>query len=163
MMLRRDGVLFPDKDSEWEQYPSIIDGIQRPCVHLLGGPPGEINLLIVGKGNVSGYGVHALVLLHWTVDEFEYSVTGHGLPTVAYDGTSYIKRARRSKLLDSYRDDVILRPNYSNVQHFAFVGGADCVEVVTQSELTIFALPSTSSRNEWIQDVCEQVRKAFSA
>jgi hypothetical protein len=151
--------LFPDTDSEWDGYPSIIDGIRHPYVHLIAANGGVINLLVTGEGTpVGGYGVFAPALLHWVVDEFEYSVTAHGLPTLMYDGMTYIKRARRSKLLQAYADDVLslTRPG---VQHFAFVGGDDCVELVTDGAPTIFPLCSIEARDLWIGEVLEQVRR----
>ena len=155
--------MFPDLESEWEGYPSIIDGIERPYVHVLGGQVGTVNLLVTGKeGAPSGYGISAHALLYWVVDEFEYSVTEHGLPSVAYDGTTYIKRARRSELLQTY-DNVVLRANFPGVRHFAFLGGEDCVEIVAHGELTVVALPSKTDRDEWIQQVCDGVRKTFRA
>ncbi|MBB5984755.1 hypothetical protein [Sphingobium lignivorans] len=142
--------MFPDTNSEWEGYPSIMDGIRYPYVHLIGGLPGTINLLVTGDQTpIEGYGVSARTLLHWVVDEFDYSVTAHGLPTLAYDGKTYIKRARRSSLLQTYEGD-ILRAIYPNVQHFAFLGSEDCVEFVTDGELTIFPLHSKETREKWI-------------
>jgi hypothetical protein len=153
--------LFPDINSEWEGYPSIIDGIRSPYVHLVAGIEGTINLLVTGReSTVSGYGISAPALLHWVADEFEYSVTAHGLPTLKYDGRTYIRRARRSKLLETY-DGKFLRAIYPRVQHFAFVGGEDCVELLTYGELTIVPLNSSAARNQWIGHVLEQVREAL--
>jgi hypothetical protein len=75
--------LFPDVTSEWEGFPSIIDGIRYPYVQIVGGPPGHIHLLVTGKGTVAGgYGISIQPVLYWVVDEFEYSVTGHGFARI---------------------------------------------------------------------------------
>ncbi|OYW46599.1 MAG: hypothetical protein B7Z08_08625 [Sphingomonadales bacterium 32-68-7] len=154
--------MFPDTTSEWKGYPSAIDGVRRPYVRLIAGLPGSINLLVLGDGvPEGGFGVTAPVLLYWLVDEFEYSVTGHGLPSLAYKGGVYVKRARRSKLIQAYSDDGILSANFPNVQHFAFVGGDDCVEFLTQSDLTIVPFHSVEARHEWVQQVHEQMRNSL--
>ena len=153
--------MFPDTNSEWEGYASIIDGIRNPYVHLIAANGGVINLLVTGEGApVGGYGVLAPVLLHWVVDEFEYSVTAHGLPTLMYDGMTYLRRARQSKLLQAYGGEIlsVMRPR---VQHFAFVGGEDCVELVTDGDLSFFPLLSFEARDAWIGEVLDQVRATF--
>lgn len=148
--------MFPDTTSEWEGYPSIIDGIRYPYVHIAGGSPGYINLLVTGEGTDAGaYGISVRPVLNWVVDDFEYSVTGHGRPSLAYDGRTYTKRARQSGLLRSYRGKS-LQPIFPDVRHLAFIGGDDCSEVLTQSDFSVEALASKAESDQWV----EQVRAA---
>ena len=153
--------MFPDTTSEWEGYPSIIDGIRHPYVHIVSAPPGRLNLLVTGEGTgTEAYGISARPLLYWVVDEFEYSVTGHGLPSLAYDGRTYIKRARHSHLLRIYGGKV-LQPSFPSVEHFAFVGGDDCVEVLTHDDFSVAALASKADSKEWVRRVCEGIPAAL--
>lgn len=156
--------MFPDLTSEWSGYPSVIDGIRSPYVGLIGGPPGYINLLVRGECiEVAAYGISIRSLLHWVVNEFEYSVTGHGLPTLGFDGINYIRRAQRSQLLQAYQNG-ILNQIFSEVQHFAFVGGEDCVEVLTDdAPPTIVALKSGKDCDEWVRKIGEEIQWNFSS
>jgi hypothetical protein len=152
--------MFPDTSSVWEGYPSIIDGIVRPHVYVLGGPAGTLNLIVKGeKPDPLGYAVTVPVRLYWIADESEYSMTSHGLPTLFYDGGSYIKRARQSALLDAY-NGTFLKDLFGEMQHLAIGGGEDCVEIITPSEPQIVPLGSPAEWNDWVSRVMQELTES---
>lgn len=151
--------MFPDLNSEWIGYPSQIDGISFPYVSIVGVTLGKIHLLVSGDNtSVNAYRISGVPLLYWVVDEFELSVAAHGLTSLAYDGTTYIKQARQSSLLAAYGQEPICS-HYPSVQHFAFLGSNECVELVTDRSLEIAALSSKEDRDTWLTEICGSIRE----
>lgn len=158
--------MFPDEESVWEGYPSIIDGIRYPHVILLGVLGNTIHFIVSGEEiEPEGFAVSADVHLYWVADELDVSVTGHGLPSLAYayPKGSYVKRAVSSRLLDAYRQNDILSANYRNAMHFAFLGGDDCIEFVTTSDPHIAPLQSKADWNSWVRSVTQEIADTFRA
>jgi len=152
-----------DETSEWEGYPSILDGIERAYAYFLGNDQGMIRLVVKGEGTQAfAYAVTAKARLFFVVDEFEYNVSSLGAPLGQFDParTNYLQKAIRSNLLEAYRESPVPEM-VPGAMHFAIVSDADCVEFVSQHHPTILPLMTRADLIAWVTDIGSRISTSF--
>lgn len=140
--------LFPDPTLTWRPYPSIIDGIERPPFVLDKGLwRGVLHLIVLApKPGPRAYGIEIACEVFAAFEEMIYSVADHGGQGRAYDGGVYVKKADQSALLTAY---ATADPLGRKPQHFSFVGGDYCYEVLGFGDPVIRAFSSTDEAYAW--------------
>src|SRR2546423_790713 len=128
--------MFPDPSIHWLPYASIIDGIERPPFVLdQGFWRGILHLIVMGPApSERFYGIEIGCEIYGGFEEMIYSVANHGDRSSFYDGSTYIKKARQSRLISEYEN---LGLGLQPPRQFLFVGGDYCYETLGSSDPVI--------------------------
>ena len=152
-----------DETSEWEGYPSILDGVRGAHAYFLGNDQGVIQVVVKGEGTQAfAYAITATARLFFVVDEFEYNVSSLGTPLGQFDParTNYLQKAIRSNLLEVYRESPVPEM-LPGAMHFAIVSDQDCVEFVSQHGPTILPLKTRADLAAWVTDIGRRISTSF--
>ncbi len=122
--------MIADPTIDWVVVPSALDGMESPNLIVTeAGQNRELSVVVSSwlngvcrrAASVHFEGVVATVI----VDDDLQAMDGNG--SAVYDGTGYLKEARRSALIDRL---TALDIDATPMRHFLLVGLRSCLEVV---------------------------------